>query len=249
MTRFDIFDVIEDFRRAGKPFSIATVVRTADVTSAKAGAKAAINEDGEIVGHLGGGCVQRAVRKASASALLTGDAGMISVRPSKETKAQDHAQSVQVHASGCPSGGTVDIFIEPYALPPRLIIVGDTPIGQAIAQHSRLMGFNTRVELPGTAIEAGERDVVVIATQGNGDMDAIQAALQTSAAHISMVSSRRKSDTLRQRLIAAGTSPDDVDRLNAPAGLDLGGIDPHEIAVSILAQIIQFRHSRRNSDS
>ena len=148
MTRFDIFDVIEDLRRAGKPFSIATVVRTADVTSAKAGAKAAIDEDGEILGHLGGGCVQRAVRKASASALLTGDAGMISVRPSKETKAPDHTQSVQVHASGCPSGGTVDIFIEPYALPPRMIIVGDTPIGQAIAQQGVQRDFVERIDAP-----------------------------------------------------------------------------------------------------
>ena len=77
MTRFEILDVIQDLRAQGQPFCVATVVRTADLTSAKAGAKAVVIEDGEIIGHLGGGCVLGAVKRAAAQVMDSGAARMI----------------------------------------------------------------------------------------------------------------------------------------------------------------------------
>lgn len=236
MTRFDIFDTIGRLRREGQPFTVATVVRTADATSAKAGAKAAVTAEGEILGHLGGACVQRAVRAAAAEALANGAAQMIRVRPAGDVA---QAADMAVHPSGCPSGGTVDLFIEPYRLPPRLIVLGDTPIGRAIAEHGRLMGF----QVSDGEIDPAATDFVVIASQGHADEAVLARALASPARHVAMIASKRKAEVLTERLAAKGMEPARLSRLKAPAGLDLGGIDPHEIAISVLAEIIQRRNA------
>ncbi|MEM9813365.1 MAG: XdhC family protein, partial [Pseudomonadota bacterium] len=145
MARFDIFDTIADLRQTGAPFCVATVMRTADATSAKAGAKAAITEDGEILGHLGGACVGRAVRQAATEAIRTGEPRVIRVKPSDKVVSMTDADGAQLYKSGCPSGGTVDLLIEPYAHPARLAIFGATPIARAIAAHAGLAGFRVAV--------------------------------------------------------------------------------------------------------
>lgn len=244
MSKFDIFDTIATLRATGRPFCVATVVRTADVTSAKAGAKAAIAEDGTITGHLGGGCVTRAVREAAATAIRTGETAMIRVKPS--AKVVDLTEDgAQVFRSGCPSGGTVDLLIEPYELPALLAVFGTTPIARAIAQHAALAGFRVASMLEiGTALDPTldahalrPQDFVVIATQGAGDLNALKAALASPARRVSMVASAKKATALVAKL----DDPAQAAKLKSPAGLDLGGIDPHEIALSVLAEIVQWR--------
>ncbi|MBP0484912.1 XdhC family protein [Sagittula salina] len=247
MSKFDIFDTIASLRTSGRPFCVATVVRTADVTSAKAGAKAAIAEDGTITGHLGGGCVTRAVRKAAQTAIRSGETAMIRVKPS--SKVVDLTEDgAQVFRSGCPSGGTVDLLIEPYELPPMIALYGKTPIARAIAQHALLAGFRLacapELGMEGTPLDVTledhalrPQDFVVIATQGAGDLAALKAALDSPARRVSMVASGRKATALVAKL----DDPTQAQRLKAPAGLDLGGIDPHEIALSVLAEIVRWR--------
>lgn len=258
MARFDIFDTIAELRARGTPFCVATVMRTADATSAKAGAKAAITAEGEILGHLGGACVARAVRQAAAEALQGGAPTVIRVKPSETVVAMTDADGAQLYKSGCPSGGTVDLLIEPYAHPPRLAVFGATPIARAIAAHGALAGF--RVAVPDTAegapdtatrfdpedvgaLHLGPSDFVVIASQGQGDLAALRAALDSPVARVSMVASRRKAEVLTAKLIASGMDEARVRRLKSPAGLDLGGVDPHEIALSVLAEIVQWRNA------
>ena len=245
MTRFDIFDTIDELRRAGEPFCVATVVRTADATSAKAGAKAAITAAGQIIGHLGGACVQRAIRSSARAAIETGETRLIRVRPhDAETEA---AEDVDLFGSGCPSGGTVDILIEAYARPPLIVIFGKSSIAEALAAHARMAGFRVGEPLGGdiSHLDVAASDFVVIASQGDGDLPALRQALLSSAEHVAMVASKRKAETLKQRLSAESIEADRLARLTAPAGLDIGGYDPHEIAVSILAQIILWRGEKR----
>ncbi|TYO90909.1 XdhC family protein [Oceanicella actignis] len=241
MPRQDIFDEIMALRRKGAPFCVATVLRTADATSAKAGAKAAVTAEGAIIGHLGGACVQRAVRAAAAEALERGAPRVIRVNPSDKVVGLADPDGVQTFKSGCPSGGTVDILIEPWRLPPRLIVFGDGPIAAALREHAALAGLRA---LGGEAIgEAEAGDFVVVATQGAGDGDALRAALESPAAHVSMVASRRKARALCDKLAAAGMERARLERLKSPAGLDIGAVDPHEIAVSILAEVIAWRNA------
>ena len=237
VTGLDIFEVIRTLRAEGRAFCLATVVRTADLTSAKAGAKAVVTDDGEIVGHLGGGCVRGAVKRAAAAALSSGEAGMISVRPKSE--ADVPPDDIEIHDSGCPSGGTVDVFIEPYLLATKVSIVGDTPIARAVRAHASLMGF-TACEDPSDNPHA-----VIIASQGAGDLAALRQALDGPARYIAMVASHRKADFLKARLAEEDMDPGRLADLVAPAGLDLGAIDPHEIAISILAQLTSWRRQGR----
>ena len=238
MARFDIFDTVETLRQSGAPFVIATVMRTADATSAKAGAKAAVTQDGEIIGHLGGACVQRAVRLAASDAIETGAPQVISVKPAD--KIVELKDGVQTYKSGCPSGGTVDLLIEPYEHPPRLIIFGATPISRALAAHANLAGLRVcMMESNALTVDLTPRDFVVVASQGNGDLAALSAAIASPARRVSMVASRRKADVLCAKLAETGV---DTSRLKSPAGLDLKGVDPHEIALSVLAEIVFWRN-------
>lgn len=239
MTGDDVFEVIARLRTEGRPFCLATVVRTADLTSAKAGAKAVVTADGKIMGHLGGGCVRGAVQRCACEVLASGNAKMISVRPKADDP--DAAQEIEVHTSGCPSGGTVDVFIEPYLLPLQLCVLGDTPVAQAVRMHGGLMGFALAA---GEADEIAQSDAVIIASQGSKDLDALRAALSGQAAFVAMIASHRKAAALKARLTDEGMDRASVDRLISPAGLDLGGIDPHEIAISVLAQLVAWRRAR-----
>jgi xanthine dehydrogenase accessory factor len=259
--RFDIFDTVDGLRREGRPFCVATVVRTADVTSAKAGAKAAVTEGGEIIGHLGGACVQRAVRAAGTEAIASGEPRMIRVKPSDKVVALTDTDGAQVYKSGCPSGGTMDLLIEPYELPPMLVIFGNTPISRALAAHGALAGY--RVVVPEamtlaadvarfdgmdlSPLGVGERDFVVVASQGQQDLAALRAAIESPARRVSMVASHRKAGVLCGKLAAAGVPADRIARLKSPAGLDLHGIDPQEIALSVMAEIVLWRNMDRKS--
>lgn len=261
MTRFDPLAEIARRRDRGRPFAVATVARTADVTSAKAGAKAVIDEDGRLHGFLGGGCVQGAARKAAAEALATGRTRLIRVKPADQVTALTDADGAPLYKSGCPSGGTVDILIEPWSPPMTLLVLGAGPVAAALARHGRLMGWRIAhacaagdegaVEadvvapdfaLAGLDLRAG--DVAVVAAQGKADAQALRAALACPAGHVAMVASRRKARALSERLRAEGVDPARLARLKAPAGLDLGGVDPEEIAVSIVAEIVQRRAAR-----
>ena len=242
----NIFDQIEAMRKANTAFCIATVVRTADVTSAKAGAKAIITETGDILGHLGGGCVQRAVREAAQTMLATGGTTMIRVQPNAST-AEDGIKS---YKSGCPSGGTVDILIETFKPEPRLAIFGTGPIAQAIAAHGQLARLRVSPtlahdsELP--ALEPA--DFIIIASQGQNDLACLRQAMAAPCQHVAMIASHRKAAFLKEKLTAEAIPAERLACLKAPAGLDIGALDPHEIALSVLAELVQWRRSGVNKD-
>lgn len=262
MPGFDIFDTIEELRQSGESFCVATVLRTADVTSAKAGAKAAITRDGQILGHLGGACVQRAVRASAKAALDSGQPGIIRVKPTDKVVAMTDPDGVQTYKSGCPSGGTVDLLVEPYQHAPRLVIFGDSPIASALAAHGTLAGLRVCLpfgaegpdqigfdphDLPALGLEV--RDFVVVASQGNGDGAALKAALESPALRVSMVASRRKAQVLCDKLIENGLDKGRAAQLKAPAGLDIQAVDPHEIALSILSEIVWWRNTDTSKES
>ncbi|MEM9782456.1 MAG: XdhC family protein [Pseudomonadota bacterium] len=237
----DPFDTIQRLRAEGRPFAVATVLRTADVTSAKAGAKAIVTGSGEVIGHIGGTCVTGALRRAAAEALGEGAPKLIRVRPRGDADAI--VADVAIYESGCPSRGTVDLMIEPWRLPPLVAVIGTTPIADAIRAHAALAGLRTAQATPSdlAALAPGAEDTVVIATQGSGDLAALRAALSSGAGRVPMIASRRKAATLSQRLASEGFEPAALARLKAPAGLDIGAVDPHEIALSVLVEIIAHR--------
>jgi xanthine dehydrogenase accessory factor len=258
--------LIEELREQGADFCVATVVRTANATSAKAGAKAVVTADGTVHGFVGGGCVTGAVRTAGLEAIASGEPRLIRVKPQEDVVAGVDVDGVELHRSSCPSGGTVDLFLEPMGRGPRLVICGASPVAATLAGLAKAMGWRViaatlpedRDAVPAADawIEGfdlapaaiGPRDAVVVVTQGRRDSEALKAALDTAAGYVGMVGSRTKIGKLAAR-IADGVAADRLAALHGPAGLAIGAIDPEEIALSILGEIVQDRRARAKSDS
>jgi xanthine dehydrogenase accessory factor len=248
-------------RQRGEDFCVVTVVRTENATSAKAGAKALVLRDGTIEGFLGGGCVQGAVRRSAAAVLADGTPRLIRVKPKDDVTAAVDVDGTELHRSACPSGGTIDLFIEPMQPPPRLVLLGASPVAAALADLARRLGFRLALaalpedqaafaeieeRVPGfdlAPLAVTAEDWIVVSTQGKRDREALGAALASPARYVAFVGSRRKAETLGAQLRAQGIGEERLARLKAPAGLDIHGIEPAEIALSILAEIVDRRRS------
>jgi xanthine dehydrogenase accessory factor len=136
----------------------------------------------------------------------------------------------------------VEFFLEPTRQRMRLVILGSAPVAAALVRLGQAIGAETMtVEPPAIAdLDLRERDAIVVATQGKGDRQALDAALESGAGYVGMIGSRRKIRTLLDQI--GERIPDERKReLHGPAGLDLGAIEPEEIALSILGEIIQKR--------
>ncbi|WP_425093340.1 XdhC family protein [Tropicimonas sp. S265A] len=250
-------------RAAGRAFAVATVVRTLEATSAKPGAKALVGADGTILaGWVGGGCVRGAIGRAAREAVEDGQTRFLSLRPEELLEAEgvspgEERAGVRFARNGCPSKGSMDIFVEPVLPRPVLQICGAGPVALALAKLGASFDFDMRLAAPGldhapegvsvsesyafdTESDAGR--FTVVATQGKGDEAALRAALSAgSGEYVAFVGSRRKFATLRARLEADGVDPQALSAVRAPAGLHLHAITPDEIALSILAEIVSVR--------
>jgi xanthine dehydrogenase accessory factor len=165
----------------------------------------------------------------------------------------------------CPSKGTMDVFVEPVLPHPSLVILGVSPVALSLAAQARQLGYHVTVAAPaGDLPQTPDADIlidgyalgslhqakrfIVVSTQGKGDEAALRTAVATEAAYHAFVGSRRKMAALREKLIGEGIDPAAIDRIKAPAGLDLGAITPEEIAMSILAEItVERRRGQRAS--
>jgi xanthine dehydrogenase accessory factor len=267
----EVLDLVAQMKAAEESFVLATVVRTVSVTAAKAGAKAIIRPDGTIVaGWIGGGCARGAVLKAAREALADGEPRMVSVQPENllaELGVQpgENRDGVRFASNMCPSKGTMDIFVEPVLPHPALVILGASPVALSLAAQARPLGYHVTLAAPAadlatapavdTLIDSfnlgdmnAARRFVVVSTQGKGDEAALRAAVATEAAYHAFVGSRRKMASLRDKLLAEGIDAGLLDRVKAPAGLDLGAITPEEIAMSILAEItLERRRGQREA--
>jgi xanthine dehydrogenase accessory factor len=258
----DVISLIASLMKKGEEFCVVTVVRTENATSAKAGAKAVVLRDGTIRGMLGGGCVQGAVRRTAAAVLKEGRPRLIRVKPKDEVADAVDVDGTELHKSYCPSGGTVDMFVEPMRQAPRLFVCGASPVAVALADLAAKVGYRIAVaalepdqaefaaaeeRIIGFDLAAagiGPEDFIVVATQGKRDREALAAALASDAGYVGFVGSRRKVQVLLAQLREGGLAADRLARLAAPAGLDIHGIEPSEIAVSILGEIIARRRGR-----
>jgi xanthine dehydrogenase accessory factor len=269
----EVLDLAAQMKAAEESFVLATVVRTVSVTAAKAGAKAIIRPDGSIVaGWIGGGCARGAVLRAAREALADGCPRMVSVQPENllaelGVRPGETKEGVRFASNMCPSQGTMDIFVEPVLPHPSLVVLGASPVALSLAAQARTLGYHVTLAAPAAdligapevemlidSFQIGDlpeaRRFVVVSTQGKGDEAALRAAISTDAIYHAFVGSRRKMASLRDKLIAEGADPLALDRVKAPAGLDLGAITPEEIAMSILAEITrERRRGQRDADA
>ncbi|MDW8369770.1 MAG: XdhC/CoxI family protein, partial [Geminicoccaceae bacterium] len=237
-----------------------TVVRAVRATAAKPGAKALVTAEGIVAGWIGGGCAAAAVLRAARAALADGRPRLVSVRPEDEL-ARDGAawgeerEGVLVAANLCPSRGTLDVFVEPVLPPPELVLFGASPVALATAELALRLGYRVRVAAEDPAAAGFPAEVapldaaapspalrfVLVATQGRGDRAALEQAIAIPARWHGFVGSRAKLAALARVL----DRPDLSERVECPAGLPIGAIEPEEIALSILARLVELRRASR----
>lgn len=248
----EIADMAASLRMKGDPFAIATVIRTIGATAAKPGAKALLLADGSIAqGWIGGGCVRGALSRAARKALASGAPQVISLHPQellseKGISAGQDIEGVQFARNGCPSKGSMDIFVEPVLPQPELVILGASPVAGALADLTGRFHWTVTPNPEGTPlVPPRARRMIVVASQGKGDIACLTAALNADAEFIAFVGSRRKFAALRDKLIEQGFAAEILDKIQAPAGLAIDAVTPDEIALSILAQITAKRRARQ----
>ncbi len=238
----EVTDLIAAMTRQAQPYALATVVRTVSATAAKAGAKAVILADGTVgAGWIGGGCARGAVLRAACAAMADGKPRLISVQPEEQLQAQaatpgETRDGIEYARNACASRGTMDVFVEPVLPPPRLRILGASPVAVALGRLAPEFGLAITAEA-----SPDGADYVVVSTQGRGDAEALRAALAMEARYTAFVGSVRKVAALKAALLAEGCAASQLDRLHGPAGLDIGAVTPEEIALSILAEIVRER--------
>jgi xanthine dehydrogenase accessory factor len=237
----DVLGRAAELQRRGQAFALATVVRCEAPTSAKPGAKAVILEDGTMSGWVGGACAEPVVAREALAALRDGQPRLLGLY-GEGGQAPGRTEGVIAYPMTCHSGGTLEIYVEPFLPRPLLVLIGHGPILESLAmlapEHAVVcLDVDTMREgLAQLALTA--RASVVVATHGDGDEDALERALASDAGYVSLVASRQRAAVIVDRLRRRGVS---ADGLHAPAGLDIGATTPQEIAVSILAEIIQQR--------
>ena len=251
-----------DLQRQGRPFATATVVRVDKPTSGQPGDKAIVTLDGELFGWIGGSCARPMVLQEAIAAIRDDQARLI--RLSSEPENQLHRTGMTDLSMTCFSGGTMEIYVEPHQPRPDLVIVGAMPIAAALSALGKAMGYSiSGVAIPHVSepVEGADRVVaspeeigplitpltyVVVATHGDHDELAVEQALAAGATYVGLVASPKRSKSIRDFLKAKEFSDEDLAPVDAPAGLDIQARLPEEIALSILARIVQLR---RNVDS
>jgi xanthine dehydrogenase accessory factor len=230
----DILERAVILRGERTAFVLATVVASYPPQSVRPGAKAIIFADGSIDGWIGGGCIRPVVLDEAREALVTGASRLVRMNAGT---ARTDGQAVRTYPMTCQGEGGVEIYLEPMFPAPRLCILGDTPVAHALAALAREAG-HALVTVPDDA------EAVVVATMGVGDEEALDRAARSGASYVGLVASRKKASFLFDYARATGVPDESLARVKAPAGLDLGGMSPPEIAISILAEIVQ-RHNAR----
>ncbi len=253
----ELLEVVSSLNRERAAYALATVVETQGSASAKPSSKALIDAQGRLLtGWVGGGCAESAVCKAALDCLETGEATIVDIDLSDE-----------VLGAGMPCGGRMRVFVDPVLPRPQLWLMGHARIAEALCTLADLLGFDVIVDDGGATWQryvAAKRlitddldysqlaplpnDFVVIASQHKGDHESIERALASEARYIALIASRKRSGLVLRYLREKGVDRDNLARVVAPAGLDLGGRTPEEIALSVVSQMVMVRRGGSGVD-
>jgi xanthine dehydrogenase accessory factor len=203
----------------GRPFALATVVDVERPASARLGDHAIVTPEGALLGWVGGACTESTVVREGLLALADGESRVVRVE------------------GGCASEGTIELLVEPRLPAPLLSVIGESPAARTLGELARTLGWRVAEQLEPQA------DAVVVASMGQGDEEALQAALAGAAGYVGLVASSKRGSAVLSELRARGFDEEALTRVHCPAGLDLGPSSQEEIAVAILAELVAWRHT------
>src|SRR5215469_11721898 len=249
-----------ELARRGERFALATVVWRQGPSSSQQGSRAIITEAGELRGWIGGACAEPSVIREAQRVIATGEAKLLLLgSPEQFASTGQLAGTSQPgdakHPGGdvpagmlivpisCSSEGALEVYIEPVVPVPHLVVVGRSPMASTLADLARNLGWRAElVDGPHfTSGDADERSMIVVASQGQDDEGLLERAIAARPAYIGLVGSRKRGAAVLGYLADRGVPQDQLERVRVPAGLDLGSTTHREIAVAILAELVQLR--------
>ncbi|QIT56220.1 XdhC family protein [Aquisalimonas sp. 2447] len=251
MTNRDILDVLVDLRDRGEAHVVATVVGIEGSVSADKGAKAVFDADGRLLaGWVGGGCADSAASAAAREVLTAGEGKLVPIDMDDE-----------ILGTGVPCGGSMQVWVEPMLPRPSVWLLGQGRLVESLCRMATVSGFDVIVDDPRATTERfpdavrvytddldysqlqpRRDDFVVVATQHKGDHHSVSRALNAGAGYIALVASRKRARLVLESLRGDGFTGEQLEAVVAPAGLDLGGRSPEEIALAILGEMVLLRH-------
>ena len=254
-----IWRAIAELEENNETGVICTIIRSEGSTPRHAGSKMLVFEDGRVTGSIGGGELENRIISAALEVLENGKPGLLEYNMSDPDRGDPGV-----------CGGRVEIYMEPITPKPTLVIVGAGHVGQAVAHLAHWLGFKVivsddRPEFcdPEVIPDADEfytcpleelsdkftitRSTYMVLTTRSVDIDVpgLPNILDSSAAYVGVIGSRRRWETARKQLEESGVHADQLERVQSPMGLDISAETPEEIAVSIMAEIIKIQ--RRNA--
>jgi xanthine dehydrogenase accessory factor len=258
----DILDHVQRLRAERRPFALATVVAAAQPASGTPGARALVLAGGQIEGWVGGHCAQPTVVRIGLQALADGMPRLVvlspDVSPEADAEAATRSGVVRVPMT-CAGQGELHIFIEPFLPKIELAVIGASPVAKTLARIAALLDFEVWACDPEADMDAfpdatrlvqtlealtpqlTERSFVIVATIGNYDEDAVQAALASPAAYVGVVASQKRGAAIRAALRTRGADDAQLARLQRPKGMPGATVLPAEIALSVLAELVEIR--------
>jgi xanthine dehydrogenase accessory factor len=257
----DLFEEIVKMRRAGQRGALATIVHTNGSIPSYESSRMLVREDGSLAGTIGGGCVEAEVWAAAKEVM----------QKESPRKMVFHLNNEASYDNGLICGGTVEIFVEPILPQPVLHLFGGGHVSMALAKAAFSAGFGvvvvddreafanlqrfpmaqqvfTSFEEAFAKIQPNASSYLVIVTRGHKeDMRVLAWAVRTTARYVGMIGSKRKVLSVYKALEQEGYRPEEMERVYAPMGLDIGALSPEEVAVSIVAELVAVRRNTETS--
>ena len=230
-----------ELEQRGEEFVLATVVWREGPSSGQQGSRAIVTRDGEVIGWIGGACAEPVLIREAHQALDEGQSRLLALGTSDQFG--EVPQGVTAIAISCQSEGALQIFIEPVIPAVRLLVVGRSPMAHTLCRLAQALDWNAEL-VDGLDISAEtfeHNPIVIVATQGHGDEEVLEHALRAAPTYIGVVGSVRRGEALRGYLAGHGFAADALESIRVPVGLDLGATSHREVAVAVLAELVQLR--------
>ena len=239
---WDLLEKAGELSSRGEEIALATVVWRQGPSSGQQGSRAIVTAGGEVHGWIGGACAepvvireaQRVIQEREPKLLLLGTAEQFGAAV---------PEGITIIPIACQSEGALEVYIEPVVPTMRLVVVGRSPMAHTLGDLAAALGWRSEVLDAGefSAIDVDARTLVVVAMQGSGDEEAIEQAVRAAPAFVGLVASRRRGEAVLGYLEERGVPRRLLDRVHVPVGLDLGHTSHREIAVAVLAELVQLR--------
>ncbi len=259
MDGWDVLEYACELSQRGEAFALATVVWRRGPSSGKQGNRAVVTASGRVYGWIGGACAEPVVVREARHALTEGVPRLLFLGTPDELEAaaRDGVTSVPI---SCQSEGALEVYIEPVEPTPHIVVIGRSPMVQTLVQMAQAIGWRAVLMDPDggssddhpsvdhvvsgldfKAAGVDERSLVVVATQGHHDEDAVEQALATGPAYVGLVGSRQRGESVLGYVRDRGLPSEALERVQVPAGLDLGKVSHREIAIAVLAELVKLR--------